>query len=147
MNQTQYNLTKKKGYIERLPVSALGFICHGFHGWIGWCPLNQKWAAAQWDLGYQLFPTLRKALNHIKWHHGDQSIHFVHDRFDRIGEVIRIDNGIFMLLNSRLVLPTQRLPYNPHAQNPITRSCPHSCSPSDFTPTGKCAEKGCYYAD
>lgn len=74
MNQTTFNRSKKGHYLHRLPVSALNIVLATDCGFVAWCPLNQRWAAAPFGHGYNLYPTLRRALDRIQWYHKQQRI-------------------------------------------------------------------------
>lgn len=120
MNQTQFNRKRQGRYITRLPVSALIYICDNDHGWVGWCPLNNQWCAAAWDLGYQMFPTLRQALRTIKWHNGVQAGKHVADQPTRFREVFHIGGLVYRLSGSDQEFKGQQMRYSPRDERPLS---------------------------
>ena len=120
MNQTQYNRKRTGRYITRLPVSALIYICDNDHGWVGWCPLNGQWCAAAWNLGYQMFPTLRQALRSIKWHNGVQVGKHVADQPTRFREVFHIGGLVYRVSGSDQEFKGQQMRYSPRDERPLS---------------------------
>jgi hypothetical protein len=98
MTQTAYNLKRKGRYINRLPVSALIYVCDNKRGWVGWCPLNNLWCAAVWSCGYTMIPTLRQALDHIKWHEADKTSRSVPPVITRFREVFEVGDFVPFLV-------------------------------------------------
>ena len=120
MNQTQYNKKRQGRYITRLPVSALIYICDNATGWVGWCPLNGQWCAAAWDLGYQMFPTLRQALTAIKWHTGVQVGRHVPEQISRFKEVFHIGGLVYRISGSGQDFKGQEMRYDPKSDRPLS---------------------------
>ena len=120
MNQTQYNRKRTGRYITRLPVSALIFICDNKIGWVGWCPLNQQWCAAVWNLGYQMFPTLRQALTAIKWHTACDRERFIPAEITRFKEMFHIGGLAYRIAGSDQAFIGQQMRYDPKADRPLS---------------------------
>jgi len=119
MSQTNYNKKRKGRYLHRLPVSALIYIADNKMGWLGWCPLNNLWAAAHWNLGYQLFPTLRQGLTAIKWHDGDQASKHVADPVTRFKEVFHIGGLVYRVSGSSQEHKAQEFHFEPKDHRPL----------------------------
>ena len=121
MNQTKYNHSKKGHYLHRLPVSALNIVCATDCGWVAWCPLNEKWAAAPFGHGYNLFPTLRRALDRVQWHKLQQRITRQSFPIIQRQKPRHIGDLMYSIESSRQLFRASELKYDPQATFPLWR--------------------------